>query len=86
MDAHERKRKDIVGDISLEMMYNHVEKLYVHKEIEGMPEIKNEVEIEKLFDDRIVAKGLKKMANGKAHDMLNFSAEMLKWSDPIARQ
>ena len=80
------KRQDITGDISPEDMYAYVEKLYVHKDAEGMPNMQETKQSEECFDFPMVTKSIKKLANGKAPDMLQFNSEMLKWSGNIARQ
>lgn len=64
------KRQDITGDISPEDMYAYVEKLYVHKDAEGMPNMQETNQLEDCFDFSMVTKSIQKLANGKAPDML----------------
>ena len=80
------KRKDITGNISPEDMHVYVEKLYVHENAREMPDIEEVAQSREYFDSSMVTKSLKKLANGKAPDMLHFKSEMLKWSGGIARQ
>lgn len=80
------KRHDVTGDISSKDMYAYVEHLYVHNNAEEMPHMQTNLPIKDHIDFEMVKKGIQKLANGKAPDMLQLNSEMLKWSGIRARE
>ena len=80
------RKHDIMGDISPADMLAYVEQLYAQQEAKGMPTMDTNNQMEECFNAKLVTKGLKKLANGKAPDTLQFNAEMLKWTGQWARQ
>ena len=81
------KHQDITGDIKPEEMLAYVEHLYVHEDAKQMPAIYNDItQAGEYFTPKAITKSLKKLANGKAPDVLQFKSEMLKWTGPLARQ
>ena len=51
-----------------------------------MPVMHKETLVEEQLDAETVAKGLRKLSNGKAADTLHFTSEMLKWTGDKARK
>ncbi|MCO5610249.1 hypothetical protein L7F22_064485 [Adiantum nelumboides] len=80
------KRHEIIGDISPQDMYAYVEQLYVHSNAEEMPHIQNDPETTNHIHFEMVKKGIQKLANGKAPDMLQMNSEMIKWTGTRARE
>lgn len=79
------RKHEIMGDISSDGMYRYVEQLYVHKNAEEMPHMPT-AHVKDHFDFETVKKGIRKLANGKAPDMLQLNSEMLKWSGVRAKE
>ena len=67
-------------------MLEYVEQLYAKENAKEMPHVPQEVTIDAPIDKLMMEKGLRKLANGKAPDTLNFTSEMIKWTRKKARE
>ena len=74
------QKEDIMGDFTDSNMRNYVTQLYTHENVEHMDGNEIEVTQDHMFSPNDVAHALKKMANGKAHDLDDIYIELLKWA------
>ncbi|MCO5612799.1 hypothetical protein L7F22_067070 [Adiantum nelumboides] len=80
------KNKDIMGNFSMDKMYVYAQTAYAPTDAQIMMDAEIQVDTKEPITFATALRGLKKLATGKASDVLHFNSKMLKWSGNEAKK